>query len=215
MSLDARLFEILVCPQCKGALAQVDGGQALLCDRCKLRYPVKDGIPVMVAAEAQSLRAVQSSASVKLPRVSFRVIEGKDAGLTFHLEQGSCRALGRAAGDPNRTAVFTVEVALALDEGTRGLILRYVAKQFQKASAAEAAPPGERLGSFRRAPDVVLSDGSLSRLHAMVFSDGERVAVLDLVSKNGTYVNGQEVESRMLSRGDVIEVGDTTIVVEG
>ena len=49
---------------------------------------------------------------------------------------------------------------------------------------------------------------------AMVFSDGENVAILDLVSKNGTFVNGQEIESHMLEKGDIIELGDTTIVFE-
>ncbi|MFA5812756.1 MAG: Trm112 family protein, partial [bacterium] len=44
MPLDARLRDLLVCPQCKGGLAEVDGGQSLLCDRCKLRYPVRAGI---------------------------------------------------------------------------------------------------------------------------------------------------------------------------
>jgi pSer/pThr/pTyr-binding forkhead associated (FHA) protein len=34
------------------------------------------------------------------------------------------------------------------------------------------------------------------------------------VSKNGTYVNGQEVESHMLEKGDVIELGDTVIAYE-
>ncbi len=48
----------------------------------------------------------------------------------------------------------------------------------------------------------------------MIFSDGEHVAILDLVSKNGTYVNGQEVESHMLEKGDVIELGDTVIAFD-
>jgi pSer/pThr/pTyr-binding forkhead associated (FHA) protein len=49
----------------------------------------------------------------------------------------------------------------------------------------------------------------------MVFYDGRTVGVLDLVSKNGTFVNGQEVESRVLKPGDMIEIGETNIVYEG
>jgi len=216
MPLDARLRDLLVCPQCKGGLAEVDGGQSLLCDRCKLRYPVRAGIPVMIPAEAEDLRTGQpafAGSSVKLARVAFRVISGPDENLVFHIEQGTCRAIGRAAADPNKTAVFNVDIALALDDGTKSLILQYIGRQFQK-SGAEFQGGGERLGAFRRAPDVVLSDPSLSRLHAMVFSDGENIAILDLVSKNGTYVNGREIESRMLARGDTVELGDTTIAFE-
>jgi uncharacterized protein len=214
MALDARLLDLLACPQCKGSLTAVEGGHGLTCGRCKLKYPVRGGIPVLIPAEAEDLRGGRSAmgGTAALKRVSFRVIEGPDAGLAFQLEEGTCRAIGRAAIDPNRTAVFSVDVALALDESTKGLILQYIRKQFRAAEGTGGS--GERLGSFRRAPDIVLTDGSLSRLHAMFFSDGERIAILDLVSKNGTYVNGQEVESRMLSRGDVIELGDTTIALE-
>jgi len=214
MVLDRRLLEMLVCPQCKGSLDEVDGGQGLSCGRCKLKYPVRNGIPVMISQEAGDLRGDSlAGPAARLLRASFRVTEGRDAGLVFQLEQGACRAIGRASVDTNRTAVFNVDIAFALDESTKGLILKYVARQFQRMKAEEGAG-GERLGVFRRAPDVVLTDASLSRLHAMVFSDGDNVAILDLVSKNGTYVNGQEVESRMLKAGDIIELGDTTMVLE-
>lgn len=217
MALDERLLEFLACPQCKGGLKTVDQGKGLLCERCKLKYQVTEGIPVMISADAIDLRgsAATAGASVKLPRVTFRVSEGPETGMTFHLEQGACRAIGRAAVDPNRTAVFNVDIALALDESTKSLILQYISRQFQKkAAGGEALQTGERLGVFRRMPDVVMTDPSLSRLHAMVFSDGENVAILDLVSKNGTFVNGQEIESHMLEKGDIIELGDTTIVLE-
>ncbi len=217
MPLDERLLKLLACPQCKGGMKEVDSGKGLLCDRCKLKYQVNAGIPVLVSADAIDLRggaAAAGSAAVKLPRVTFRVTEGQDAGMTFHLEQGTCRAIGRATVDPNRTAVFSVDIAHALDDGTRSLILQYIGRQFAKRAGGGDRLAKDSLGSFRRVSDVVMSDPSLSRLHAMVFSDGENVAILDLVSKNGTYVNGQEVESHMLEKGDVIELGDTVIQFE-
>jgi hypothetical protein len=197
-------------------MSEVDGGKGLLCDRCKLKYPVKAGIPILTTAEAIDLRggAASHGSSVKLPRAMFRVTEGRDAGMTFHLEQGTCRAIGRAAVDPDRTAVFSVDIAHALDEGTKSLILQYIGRQFARRAGGDVHAAKDSLGVFRRASDIVLSDPSLSRLHAMVFSDGENVAILDLVSKNGTYVNGNEVESRMLDKGDVIEIGDTVIFFE-
>ncbi|MFH1830781.1 MAG: FHA domain-containing protein [Pseudomonadota bacterium] len=217
MALDARLLEFLACPQCKGGLTAIDEGKGLLCERCKLKYQVKNGIPVMISADAIDLRTgtATAGASVRLPRVTFRVSEGPETGMTFHLEQSACRAIGRATVDPNRTAVFNVDLALALDESTKSLVLQYISQQFQqKSGSGEMLQAGERLGAFRRMPDVVMTDPSLSRLHAMVFSDGENVAILDLVSKNGTFVNGQEIESHMLTKGDIVELGDTTIVFE-
>ncbi len=216
MPLDESLIKLLACPQCKGGMKEVDGGKGLLCDRCKLKYQVRSGVPVLISAEAIDLRGgaqAQGGPAVRLPRVTFRVTEGRDAGMTFHLEQGTCRAIGRATVDPNRTAVFSVDIAHALDEGTKSLILQYIGRQFAMKSTGEERAK-DSLGSFRRTSDVVMSDPSLSRLHAMVFSDGEHVAILDLVSKNGTYVNGQEVESHMLEKGDVIELGDSVISFE-
>lgn len=217
MTLDKKLLETLVCPQCRGALDPVEGGWALVCDRCKLKYPVRDGIPMMLAEEAVDLRGgshpVQTG-NVKLPRVMFRVIEGPDSNMTFHLEHGTCRAIGRASSDTSRTMVFNVDLAMALDESTKGLVLKYIEKQFGKGIAGAKQKSGN-LGGFRRTSDVVLTDTSLSKLHAMIFSDATAVGVLDLVSKNGTFVNGAEVESKVLKRGDKIEIGDTTIIFEG
>ncbi len=55
MSLSNELFAILVCPVCKGALEQVEDGTGLVCRACRLRYPVRDGIPVMLADEAEKI----------------------------------------------------------------------------------------------------------------------------------------------------------------
>ncbi len=217
VAFDQKLHHLIVCPQCKGALAAVEAGRALLCERCQLKYSVRNGIPIMLVEEADDLRRggrAHEGGEVKLPKVSFRVIDGPDVNMTFHLDEGSCRALGRGSVDVNKTTVFHVDLALALDEGTRSLILQYVGKQFRKAPEGLQAA-SDRIGAFRRAPDIVLTDSGLSHLHAMIFSDESGVGILDLVSKNGTFVNGQEIESKLLKRGDRIELGETTIVFEG
>lgn len=52
--LDERLLELLVCPKCRGELEYREEESALLCQRCRLRYNVEDGIPVMLIDEAES-----------------------------------------------------------------------------------------------------------------------------------------------------------------
>ncbi|WP_415034227.1 Trm112 family protein [Azonexus sp.] len=51
--MDARLLEILVCPQCKGPLEYDKAAQELICAPCALAYPVRDDIPVMLVDEAR------------------------------------------------------------------------------------------------------------------------------------------------------------------
>jgi uncharacterized protein YbaR (Trm112 family) len=46
------LAEILVCPACHGELEQREEESVLACTSCGLKYPVRDGIPVMLVDEA-------------------------------------------------------------------------------------------------------------------------------------------------------------------
>jgi len=50
------LLEILVCPKCKGELEyRTEPEEVLICHRCKLAYPVRDDIPVMLPEEAKPI----------------------------------------------------------------------------------------------------------------------------------------------------------------
>lgn len=53
--IDPRLLEILVCPLTKGALEYDPIRQELISRRAKLAYPIRDGIPIMIAEEARPL----------------------------------------------------------------------------------------------------------------------------------------------------------------
>jgi uncharacterized protein YbaR (Trm112 family) len=54
MELDKELLEILACPLCKGPL-RIDES-SLVCAPCRLRYPIRDGIPVLLVEEAEEMR---------------------------------------------------------------------------------------------------------------------------------------------------------------
>ena len=59
MPVDAKLRAMLVCPKCKGSLVDTKGEQGiaegLKCNACKLLYPIKEDIPVMIENEATKL----------------------------------------------------------------------------------------------------------------------------------------------------------------
>ena len=61
--------------------------------------------------------------------------------------------------------------------------------------------------------ELVLSDGRVSRRHARLESHADgRASLHDLGSGNGTWVNGERVQSRNLTGNEQIQVGDTVLV---
>ncbi|KFB68095.1 Trm112 family protein [Candidatus Accumulibacter vicinus] len=51
--MDARLLDILVCPICKANLEYRKAQSELLCKPCRLAFPIRDGIPIMLEEEAR------------------------------------------------------------------------------------------------------------------------------------------------------------------
>src|SRR6266536_4826479 len=46
--ISAELLEVLACPKCKRKVELSEDGQMLICEADRLRYPIVDGIPVML-----------------------------------------------------------------------------------------------------------------------------------------------------------------------
>ena len=55
MNISDELLEMLACPQCKGPILKNPDRNGLACERCRLLYPVRDDIPVMLIDEAEPL----------------------------------------------------------------------------------------------------------------------------------------------------------------
>jgi len=53
--VDPRLLEILVCPLTKGPLTYDRAANELISQKAGLAYPIRDGIPIMLADEARAL----------------------------------------------------------------------------------------------------------------------------------------------------------------
>ncbi|MDR2875517.1 MAG: Trm112 family protein [Methylobacillus sp.] len=55
--MDAKLLEFIVCPLCKSPLTHKKNERELICKPCRLAFPIKDGIPVLLEDEARALPA--------------------------------------------------------------------------------------------------------------------------------------------------------------
>jgi uncharacterized protein YbaR (Trm112 family) len=60
--IDPKLLEILVCPLTKGPLTYDRAAQELISPEAGLAYPIRDGIPIMLADEARPLDQAKSGA---------------------------------------------------------------------------------------------------------------------------------------------------------
>ena len=50
--IDKELLDILACPACKGDVKLED--DKIICVKCGRKYPVRDGIPVMLVDESET-----------------------------------------------------------------------------------------------------------------------------------------------------------------
>ena len=50
-----KLLSILVCPVCKGPLIYKSRKKVMVCEKDKLAYPVRNGIPVLLEADAMKI----------------------------------------------------------------------------------------------------------------------------------------------------------------
>jgi uncharacterized protein YbaR (Trm112 family) len=52
MAINKELLDILACPKCKGNIRLNEKEDGIICDSCKLMYPIKGDIPIMLIDEA-------------------------------------------------------------------------------------------------------------------------------------------------------------------
>jgi hypothetical protein len=60
MAINEELLAILCCPKCKGDIRLNDAQDGLTCNACKLLYPIRDDIPIMLIEEAIPLDSTAS-----------------------------------------------------------------------------------------------------------------------------------------------------------
>jgi pSer/pThr/pTyr-binding forkhead associated (FHA) protein len=71
-----------------------------------------------------------------------------------------------------------------------------------------ALAPGQTIG--REGCEIVLADPEVSRRHALIRQVDSDLAIEDLASLNGTWINGERLTGiRTLTPGDSIRMGNT------
>lgn len=55
MPIPEELLDILACPKCKQSVVLDESQESVVCGACRLRYPVRNDIPMMLIDEADPL----------------------------------------------------------------------------------------------------------------------------------------------------------------
>jgi two-component system response regulator HydG len=79
--------------------------------------------------------------------------------------------------------------------------------------ALDATMPSRLYVGKSQACHLTIEDPLVSRRHFAVDRDGSRIRLIDLESKNGTFVNGVAVAEAFLFGGELVRVGETTIAI--
>ncbi len=96
-----------------------------------------------------------------------------------------------------------------------GVHLAFVLHQEgQKPTTIELNKSKLLIGSFEHA-DIRLEGSTIAHYHTLVTIEADgTVHILDLHSKNGTYINGQMISSSVISSGDRLTIGNCHLAVE-
>jgi len=111
----------------------------------------------------------------------------------------------------------TTREILVAPEGTAGLQQKLLGR-FTILNGARAGDrlglggSGIRIGRESTVCEIVLENPKVSRLHAEVVTIEGRVTLVDRNSSNGTYVNDQKIDRRVLRDGDIIYFGGRNAV---
>jgi len=84
----------------------------------------------------------------------------------------------------------------------------------RSSSVVELEDGAERTVGRAAPADIVLQDPALSRLHARLRREGESVRIVDLGSRNGSWLGGRRVEEAVARAGGTFVLGSTTVTVQ-
>ncbi len=74
--------------------------------------------------------------------------------------------------------------------------------------------PGRTTIGRNKDNDVVLDEATVSAVHARIVSENNSWRVINLLSSNGTFVNGQKITQHSLNHGDRIRFGEVAFYFE-
>ncbi len=150
-------------------------------------------------------------------QINISIVSGKQKGETVTLSEGTCKIIGRALDNPNETLYQEKDLILDFLEAEIHKINSFLASFWNskdKKPTAQKSSSKSLQNPFKRTQDLVLQDIQVSRIHAMVFNSGGECGIVDLMSKNGSYLGDQRIDMIALENGSIVTIGNTKIKIQ-
>ena len=112
-----------------------------------------------------------------------------------------------------KIAEFAVENPEKLLQLEKQLAIGIIVTDDKKVRLRKFIMPNNRIqiGRFITS-DIVLDNSNISNEHCAIYSSDSKVYIEDLLSTNGTFLNGKEIKSKVeLKDGDKIQIEDVLI----
>ena len=180
--------------------------------------------------EMDDNRSVSVRGGTTVPNTFTVALAASDLANFEGVQDSLERELGDAAREHARDEGYSfmgpVEVEFVVDDRLHTGAFHITGRMVEGVGGAGAGslvlPNGDRFSltesviSVGRHPDcnLVLADPNVSRNHAEIRPQGDRFAVIDLGSTNGTRVNGVRVDQQLLEDCDEVSFGNTRIRFE-
>lgn len=220
------LLSTLSCPACESGRLVLTKEMIVLCQSCLNGYRMVGDVPDLRLAHAIPFKKHVEDGCKKGIHVVLTVLIGENKNASFEVPMDHCIVVGRQVSQDfkfEHTQVFQLaEVAerpvrtsfVHIDSNTQKLVDQILSKSGKK-TVFSVQQPGmtSQIGGFQRDADFLVKDVSVSKAHALFYQNSEGIQIIDLLSKNGTFVNGHEVESIKLKNHDVISLGTLSLRV--
>jgi hypothetical protein len=145
-------------------------------------------------------------------KVILEIDKGRNRGNKYELELRGYRAVGRGNGS-EVTVQLSKEGDRPLEPDDMRVVEEHLRKRGHDGHKETMEAGNLRIGSYRRGRDILIDDDKVSRKHAMFFLDDDGASVVDLLSTNGTHVNGVKTTDADLGEGDIVNIGKTRFIV--
>ena len=111
---------------------------------------------------------------------------------------------GEGGGGPEKTVIIS-----GIDEGN---IVGWFAVTSGVKKGERIEIRGKDIVIGRKNCDIEMGDMTVSNPHARLKISGKKVIIIDLASRNGTYINGKRIQKAHLKAGDEVVMGETKMI---